>query len=115
MLKLFAGSARRASIHRIDGAQSGAAAVRLIGSPERLPETAIEQRLMSRLKDTGPISFSSLVNAVAADLYTDELRRGAGVLDIGLLGSRLFTAEVVHELNAGDGVLWEIKRAKDTG
>jgi hypothetical protein len=68
---------------------------------------------MSRLQEIGTASFSSLVNAVAADLYTDELRNGAGVLDIGLLGSRLFAGDVVQELKARDGILWEIKAAPD--
>lgn len=110
MLKLFPNSARRVNAQSTVTAKAGAAAVRLIESPQRLPETAIEQRLMSRLKETGPVSFSSLVNAIAADLYTDELRRGAGVLDIGLFGSRLFTGDVVQELKAGDGILWEIEQ-----
>jgi hypothetical protein len=56
------------------------------------------------------ISFDKLVKIVAADLYAEELRKGAGVLDIGLFGSRLFNNDIVRELEARDGVLWKIKR-----
>ena len=80
-----------------------------IDSPQRLPATPIEHRLISALKKVGVISFEKLVKTVAADLYAEELRKGAGVLDIGLFGSRLFNDDVVRELNAGDGILWEIK------
>jgi hypothetical protein len=50
------------------------------------------------------------VKRVAADLYAEELRKGASVLDIGLYGDRLFNQDVVRELKAADGILWEIKR-----
>jgi hypothetical protein len=50
------------------------------------------------------------VNEIAAELYTDELRNGAGVLDLGLFGSRLFSGDVMRELKAGDGILWEIEQ-----
>jgi hypothetical protein len=106
MLKLFPSPVRHSAL----GAKSDRAAVRLIDSPRRLPETVIEQRLASRLKESGPVSLSALVTGVAADLYSDELRTGAGVLDIGLFGSRLFNGEVVHELETGNGILWEIER-----
>ena len=111
MLKLFPSPARRANSPGTAGSKSDAAAVRLIDAPRRLPETLIEQQLVSRLlKEPGAVSFSTLVNAVATDLYTDELRNGAGVLDIGLFGSRLFNNEVIQELKAGDGILWKIKQ-----
>jgi hypothetical protein len=87
-----------------------AAAVRLIDPPQRLPETVIEQRVSSRLRRSGPVAFSVLVNEIAAELYTDELRNGAGVLDIGLFGSRLFSGDVIRELKAGDGILWDIEQ-----
>jgi hypothetical protein len=54
-----------------------AAVVQLIDSPRRLPETPIERRLWSALKETCPILLVSLVRRVAAELYKDELRHGA--------------------------------------
>jgi hypothetical protein len=84
--------------------------VRLIDSPRRLPETLIEQRVSSRLTRSRRVAFSALVNEIAAELYTDELRNGAGVLDLGLFGSRLFSGDVMRELKAGDGILWEIEQ-----
>jgi hypothetical protein len=87
-----------------------AAAVRLIDSPRRLPETLIEQRVSSRLTRSRRVAFSALVHEIAAELYTDELRNGAGVLDLGLFGSRLFSGDVMRELKAGDGILWEIEQ-----
>jgi hypothetical protein len=110
MLKLFPDSVRRVNYASTGRAQLDAAAVRLIEAPRRRPETTIEQRLAARLKETGPMSVSALVTGVAADLYRDELRNGAGVLDIGLFGSRLFSADVIHELRAGDGILWRIEQ-----
>jgi len=61
----------------------------------------------------GPVSLAKLVKRVAEDLYTEELRKGAGVLDIGLFGGRLFNRDVVRELNAGDGFLWKIEEERD--
>jgi hypothetical protein len=87
-----------------------AAVVQLIDSPRRLPATPIEQRLWSALRATGPILFVRLVKKIAAELYSDELRHGAGVLDIGLIGDRLFNRDIIRELNAGNGILWEIKQ-----
>ena len=83
--------------------------VQLINPQRRSPVTPIETRLASALNKTGPISFAKLVKIVAADLYAEELRKGAGVLDIGLLGDRLFDRDIIRELKAGDGILWEIK------
>jgi hypothetical protein len=78
-----------------------------------LPATPVEQRLIAALKEAGPVSFATLVKRVAADLYAEELGKGAGVLDIGLFGDRLFSREVVRELKAGDGILWEIKQERE--
>jgi hypothetical protein len=92
------------------GVSSSAAVVQPMNSPRRLPATPIEQRLSSALKETGPIALASLVKRVAAELYSDELRKGAGVLDIGLIGDRLFNRDIIRELNAGNGILWEVKQ-----
>jgi hypothetical protein len=89
-----------------------AAVVQLIDSPRRLPTTPIEQRLSSALKETAPISVANLVKRVAAELYSDELRQGAGVLDIGLIGDRLFNRDIIRALDSGNGILWEIKQER---
>jgi hypothetical protein len=95
-----------------DVSLSGAFVVQLIDSPRRLPATPIEQQLASALKATGSISLVSLVKRVAAELYNDELRQGAGALDIGLIGDRLFNRDIIRELYSGNGILWEIKQQR---
>ena len=112
MQKLFRPSSSRADF---DGAIEPAAdvtIVRLIDFPRRLPATPVEQRVMSTLKKTGTVSLEKLVKTVAGELYAEELRKGAGVLDIGLFGNQLFNNDVVRELDAGNGVLWEIKQER---
>ena len=91
-------------------AEAQLAVVRLIETPGRYPATPIEHQLVAALRETGPVAVASLVKRVAADLYAEELRKGASVLDIGLYGDRLFNQDVVRELKAADGILWEIKR-----
>ena len=107
MRKFFAGSMSQRSADGSEKAHAGI--VQLINPQRRSPVTPIETRLASALNKTGPISFAKLVKIVAADLYAEELRKGAGVLDIGLLGDRLFDRDIIRELKAGDGILWEIK------
>ena len=109
MLKPFRAPSNRPSFDDALKPSPGAAIVQQIDSPHRFPATPIEHRLISVLKKVGAVSLEKLVKTVAADLYAEELRKGAGVLDIGLFGSRLFNDDVVRELNAGDGILWEIK------
>ena len=64
---------------------------------------------MTTLKEAGSSSLAVLVKRVSGELYRDELRKGAAVLDIGLFGDRLFNRDIVQELRAGDGILWEIE------
>ena len=106
--RLFSRPSRQSSFASKVETETDATVVRLIDAPRRLPATPIEQGLVSTLRKIGPVSVASLVRTVAADLYAEEVRKGAGVLDIGLFGSRLFNGEVVRELKAGDGGLWEI-------
>jgi hypothetical protein len=101
---------RKAKSSRAGYAEGAAAAVRLIETPRRLPATPIEQALTSALKEIPVISMTRLVKEVAANLYAEELRKGAGVLDIGLYGDRLFNEDIVRELRGADGILWEIKQ-----
>jgi hypothetical protein len=96
-------------------AAADAAVVRLMDLPRRVPATPMERRLSAVLKAVGPVSVAGLVKRVAAELYRDELRKGAGVLDIGLLGDRLFNRDILQELKAGDGILWEIKQEPEIG
>jgi hypothetical protein len=79
----------------------------------RQPETRVEQLAVSVLASKGAIPLDTLAERVASELYGEELRNGAGVLDIGLFGSRFFTRDVVRELKAGDGILWEIKEERE--
>jgi hypothetical protein len=112
MQKLF----RPSSVRAFDGAFKPAAdvpIVRLIDFPRRLPATPVEQRVLATLKKAGAVSLEKLVKNVAGELYTEELRKGAGVLDIGLFGGRLFNNDIVRELKAADGILWEIYQEQE--
>lgn len=84
--------------------------VRPIESPARSPMTDVERLVLDILKEKGENNFDGLSQEVARGIYLDELRRGAAILDIGLLGPGLFLAEVAREIRAGDGELWEIRR-----
>jgi hypothetical protein len=109
MRKLFPSSISRAKSRGAFRTEADAAMVHLIDSPRRLPATPIEQRLSSALKDAGPMAVALLVKRVAAELYSDELRKGAAVLDIGLIGDHIFDRDIIRDLAAGNGILWEIK------
>ena len=109
MRKLFAGSLNRSHWASPFKVKADTPVVRLMESPRRLPGTPVERRVVSALKETGPVAFTKLVKTIAGEVYAEELREGSGVLDIGLFGSRLFNSDVVQELEAGDGVLWEIR------
>lgn len=87
--------------------------VRLVESARR-PETRVEQLAVSALAAKGAIPLDTLAERVASELYREELRNGAGVLDLGLFGSRFFTRDVVRELKAGDGILWEIREGRES-
>ena len=114
MRKLFAGSLSRSNWAGPFKAKAEGGVVRLIDSPHRLPATPLEHRVVSALKRAGAVSFENLVKNVADELYAEELHKGSGVLDIGLFGSRLFNSDVVRELKAADGILWEIKHERGT-
>ena len=113
MWKFLPGSSSRSRSGRSVSVDGNAGIVRLIDAPRRSPATQIEWQLISALKKVGPVSSANLVKTIAADLYAAELRKGGAVLDIGLFGERLFTRDIIRELQAGDGILWEIKREKE--
>lgn len=85
-------------------------AVHLIERPARAPSNQLEHLIVSILRTKGAVPFDSLVKQAAAELYREEMRNGAGVLDIGLFGSSLFSAEVAGEVKARDGELWQIDK-----
>ena len=91
---------------------AGSALVRLLDSSPS-PQTPIQRALMAALKEAGSISLEALVKRVAGELYREELRKGAAILDIGLFGNRLFNRDVVQEVRAGNGIFWEIKLYRD--
>ena len=93
------------------GAETSAPVVHLINAPRRSPATPIERRLFALL-GAGPVPFTALVQRVADELYAEELRQGGAVVDIGLFGSSLFSRDIVRELDAANGILWEIKRGR---
>jgi hypothetical protein len=109
--KFFSGRSGRSISAGVVAADLTNSVVRLVDAPLRSPETPIEHRLIAALKKTvGALSFATLVKTVAAELYDEELRKGAAVLDIGLFGNRLFSRDIVRELTAGEGILWVIEK-----
>ena len=93
--------------------EAGSAVVQLLDAPGRTPQTPIQQALVAALKEAGSSSLAVLVKRVSGELYRDELRKGAAVLDIGLFGDRLFNRDVVEALRAGNGTFWEIKPQRE--
>jgi hypothetical protein len=90
------------------GPELALAVVGLLNHPRGVPQSPIQQALLRALKETSSVSLPVLVKRVVGELYRDELRQGAAALDIGLFGDRLFNRDVVRELEAGNGILWEI-------
>jgi hypothetical protein len=86
--------------------------VRLIEPLSRPFSTPIERLAISTLK-LGAVPLYLLVERVAADLYVEEIRNGAWVLDIGLFGSDLFVPDVAREIEAGNGTFWQIEGYSD--
>jgi len=115
MKKFFADAPTRSKWAGLFKVETNMAVVRLMDTPQRLPVTAFEQRVITKLTEKGPLSLGNLVKAVAGEVYAEELRKGSGVLDIGLFGSRLFSSDVIRELEDGNGVLWEILREQEIG
>ena len=84
--------------------------VRPIEPPGRPIATPIERLTVSSLRREGVIPLQLLVERVADELYHEELRKGAWVLDIGLFGSKLFVPDVIGEIEARNGTLWQIEK-----
>jgi hypothetical protein len=49
------------------------------------------------------------VDQVARKYYKEEIRNGAWALDLGLLGPMLFVRQVLHDLESGEGALWQVE------
>jgi hypothetical protein len=71
--------------------------------------TPVERLAVSRLKREGAMPLPALAQLVARDLYADELRHGAWAVDIGMFDRDVFVPDVVRELEAANGILWEIE------
>ncbi len=87
--------------------------MRLIDPPSRAPITSVERLTVATLKREGIIAFALLVERVASEVYSEELRNGAWILDIGLFGSRLFVPAVAGEIKARNGTLWQIEKPEN--
>ena len=81
--------------------------VRLLDDPTG-PATRVERAALRVLKETGEAPLVTVVERVADELYREELRDGAWLVDLGLFGSRLFVPDVLRSLKAYDGRLWQI-------
>lgn len=94
--------------HGVPNDDFAAATVRLLHG-NRLPVTPMEKKLAAVIVAGNEIPIAQVIDAVAAELYREELQNGAATLDIGLFGKRLFARDVTRELIAGNGKLWEIQ------
>ena len=77
--------------------------------PTRAPESAVELLATSILQSESSLPLQRLVERIADELYRHELSY-AWVLDIGILGSRVFAPGVAKEIERGDGSLWKIEK-----
>ena len=76
----------------------------------RTPLEGIAAAMLSRNQQ---IPLGELAEQLAESLYRDELRHGGWAVDVGLLGSSVFVADVLQQLQAGDGDLWKIVDSDD--
>jgi hypothetical protein len=79
-----------------------------LGTSDHCPQTRVEEIVVSMLSTKQQIPLSELAEQLAEALYRDELRNGGWVADLGLLGSGAFVADALHEINTGDGRLWNV-------
>jgi hypothetical protein len=101
---------RRANTQGLGNEPSHDLIVRLIEPVDRPVVTPIEKLTLSNLRRERVIPFRLLVERVATELYQAELSKGAWILDIGLLGSKLFVPDVIDEIEARNGTLWQIEK-----
>lgn len=87
--------------------------VRPIRGPLRPPRSLAEHSALALLQGEDAMPFGTLVQRVARELYADELRHGGAVLDVGLFGPTLFVPDAAREIQAADGILWQIDPSID--
>src|SRR5262249_61227643 len=91
---------RRGKTEGVGGEPSHDAIVRLLDPVDRPVVTPIEKLTLSNLKREGVIPFRLLVERVATELCQAELRKGAWILDIGLMVGKLFVPAIIDEIEA---------------
>jgi hypothetical protein len=78
------------------------------GNVNRPPRTQAKRIAAAMLTYNQQIPLSEVAEQLAESLYRDELRHGGWAVDIGLLGSSVFVADALQQLQTGDGDLWKI-------
>lgn len=76
----------------------------------RTPLEGIAAAMLSRNQQ---IPLCELAEQLAESLYRDELRHGGWAVDVGLLGSSVFDAAALQQLQPGAGDLWKIVDSDD--
>lgn len=71
----------------------------------------VELLVTSMLERAHTLPLNRLVARIAEELSREELRY-AWVLDIGVLGNRLFVSSVAKEIANGNGSLWRIQEGE---
>jgi len=107
--RLKSGILARNSVKRVSGFEGSRGTIIRLLEECRPPATPVERLAINALTREGRTSFTELLEHVARELYSDEVRSGAWALDIGLYGPNLFVPAVVSELKSGDGILWKIE------
>jgi hypothetical protein len=74
----------------------------------RSAKTKTERIVLQLLDESGAMDYGDLVSQLSSFLYTQEVKIGGWALDLGIFGASLFVSEARHELELGNGILWEI-------
>ncbi len=85
--------------------------VRPIRPALRSPITPIQRLVLARLERESAVDLEMLSGLVSRDVYRDALHHGAWIVDIGILGWESLIPEVAAEIEAADGILWQIGAA----
>src|SRR5262245_57869293 len=103
---------RRANKPALSNKSSFDLIVRLIEPLASAGLSQIERLDVLKLSQEGALPLELLAERVATDLYHEELRNGAWVVDIGFFGNRLFVPDVIKEIQQRNGSLWKIEEGK---
>jgi hypothetical protein len=68
---------------------------------------------MGMLQLDSAIPLHVVVHRVAGELFKQEVAAGGWLVDLGLFGSTLFVPEVLKEIQAADGTLWQIRNSSN--